>query len=425
MAEAERKHVCPQPEKLPVELIAEIIAIVADGAQKCNPQNDENHPFWTLTASSLVSRTWTTICRPHIFHTLSISTENTTARLSFLHFDAPHLSEYIRTVHLWWNDDSCTALAWFPECFARLKNLRALHLENGISSLSMAPAPLSAGIVSMLAAPRLCKLALNGWGFASDASDLLSMLPATLEELKLEDIMETHVTEKAPPTVRFDALRTLELLDVFHPMLEFKSFIDCPNLECLTARYHYEPWNLPPWIPDELSELELYAVPECNIPDFGGAIRPSVLTVNLSGDVSYLELFAWIKNCIDSLPFPGTIQSLTINVTNNHFLDDHSEGLYPTPLEYEELSHFLYKLYEQGGLEGITLSITIDVNSRASDAELYMDEARELAKLETSFAPLVEENVLDMEFLLQRSNNDGMLEPIMRCSIERAEMETE
>ncbi|KAF9490495.1 hypothetical protein BDN71DRAFT_187417 [Pleurotus eryngii] len=261
MTETERKHLYPQPEKFPVELIAEIIAIVADGTQECNPKNDENHPFWTLAASSLVSRTWTTICRPHIFHTLSISTENTTARLSFLHFDAPHLSEYIRTVHLWWNDDSCTALAWFSEFFARLKNLRALHLDHGISSLSMAPASLSAVIVSTLAAPRLCKLVLNGWGFASDASDLLSMLPATLEELKLEDIMETHVTEKAPSTVRFDALRSLELLDVFHPMLEFKSFIDCPNLECLTARwYHYEPWILPPWIPDGLSELELYGM---------------------------------------------------------------------------------------------------------------------------------------------------------------------
>lgn len=75
-AGTERKHLCLLPDELPVELVAEIIAIVADGPQACNP-----NPFWTLAASSLVSRTWSTICRPHIFHTLIIS-EKTLGRLS-------------------------------------------------------------------------------------------------------------------------------------------------------------------------------------------------------------------------------------------------------------------------------------------------------------------------------------------------------
>lgn len=173
----------------------------------------------------------------------------------------------------------------------------------------------------------------------------------------------------------------------------------------------------------QLNQFAGLVVPECNIPDFGGAIRPSVLTINLSGDIPYLELFTWIRNCIDSLPFPSSIQLLTINATINYFFDEDFKGTYPTPLEYEELCRFLYKLYEQGGLEGITLSISVDVES--GDFGLYINEARELAKLETSFAPLLEENVLDVEFLLQRSHNDGMLEPLMRCNIERAETETD
>ncbi|KAF7422983.1 hypothetical protein PC9H_011147 [Pleurotus ostreatus] len=38
--------------------------------------------FSTLTAGSLVSRTWSTICRPHVFRTLSLSCQNADARLS-------------------------------------------------------------------------------------------------------------------------------------------------------------------------------------------------------------------------------------------------------------------------------------------------------------------------------------------------------
>ncbi|KAF4600394.1 hypothetical protein EYR38_005019 [Pleurotus pulmonarius] len=135
--------------------------------------------------------------------------------------------------------------------------------------------------------------------------------------------------------------------------------------------------------------------------------------------ISYLELFIWIKNCINRLPFPKSLKSLTINATNSHLVDDHSEALYPTGSEYDEISRFLYRLYQQGGLETITLSITKDVDSTASDAELHMDEVRETVKLETSFAALLEENVLDVEFLLQRYNDDGMPEPIMHCSVER------
>ncbi|KAF9489058.1 hypothetical protein BDN71DRAFT_1456601 [Pleurotus eryngii] len=61
------------------------------------PGRDEHHP---LAAASLVSRTWSTICRSHIFRIISISTRTMDDRLWFLHFEAPHLSEFIHVVRL-------------------------------------------------------------------------------------------------------------------------------------------------------------------------------------------------------------------------------------------------------------------------------------------------------------------------------------
>lgn len=157
--------------------------------------------FGALATASLVSRAWNTICRQYMFRRFDASDEN----LAFLHFEAPHLSEYIRELHLWWNNDECTASEWLPECFCRLKNLREVHLGGGISQLSTVPAALGAGIVIMLAAPRLRKLLLRGWSF-SGVSGLLSLFPVTPEALVLIDISATDDEVKASPsTIRLEA----------------------------------------------------------------------------------------------------------------------------------------------------------------------------------------------------------------------------
>ncbi|KAG9219620.1 hypothetical protein CCMSSC00406_0006058 [Pleurotus cornucopiae] len=397
--------------RLPIEIIAEIIAAVVDGTEFTSedpdfyPGRDEHHP---LAAASLVSRTWSTICRPHIFRIISISTRTMDDRLWFLHFEAPHLSEFIHVVHLQCDYDPDTTLAWYPECLGRLKNLRVLHLDSWMSTLLLEPGPLSAGISSMLAAPCLRKLALRGCDLSEDASDLRAMLPVTLKELVLEGISATSDIEgKTTSTPRLEALRSLKLQEIYHPMFRLKNFIECPNLDRLSAHwYSGQPWDLPPWVPSSLSELVLCgmslssSVSDCNIPDFGTAIQPSVVEINQSGDTSYLELFMWIKDCIRNLPFPTSIRTLTLDIENIKLdCDDHPEDISPSLSEYGMLSHFLLQLYEEGGLKGIILNITASVGS-SDPKSLCVDEAQELAKLKIGFAPLLKENILDVDFIM-------------------------
>ncbi|KAF9487037.1 hypothetical protein BDN71DRAFT_1500056 [Pleurotus eryngii] len=417
----EHRTSCLQQGKLPPEVIAEIIATVADGTNfdSADPDRDPDihHP---LANASLVSRTWNTICRPHVFRTFSISSTNTSARLHFLHFDAPHLSGHIRTVRLWLEGEgACPSSEWYPACFGRLTNLRALHLDHGIASLLKEQEFLAAGISAMLAAPCLRKLVLRGWDFSTGASDLLAMLPPTLEVLMLDLISATPEGNAAQPTspLRLDALRHLELQAVFHPMLTFTRLIECPNLQRLTAGwYAYQSWNLPPWIPDTLSELVLHAAPECNIPDFGTAIKPSTVTIEPSGEMSYLEVFVWIQECINHLPFPGCIRTLTLNILKEASDDDCE--LYPTPSEYEMLCSFLVQLYEGGGVRRIMLNITAAVD--ASAAELRVDAGREAAKVETAFAMLLGEKVLDVCCMLESCHDE---DTIVHCRIPRREIE--
>lgn len=96
-------------------------------------------------------------------------------------------------------------------------------------------------------------------------SDFLAMLPPTLEVLILDIVSVAPESAEAATqkstTLRLEALRVLELQAVFHPMLRSQNFIECPNLERLTARwYPIRYWYLPPWIPDTLSELVLHGV---------------------------------------------------------------------------------------------------------------------------------------------------------------------
>ena len=149
-----------QSGPLPIELITAIIAIVARGLYSKFDERKQS-VLSTLAAASraLVSRTWNTICRSHILHTLVLNFRFEFERLCFLHFDAPHLCEYIRKVHLG-REDFCSTVERFPEFLARLKNLRELVLENPASPGNgrMLPEPLSAG---PFAAPRLRKIAFR------------------------------------------------------------------------------------------------------------------------------------------------------------------------------------------------------------------------------------------------------------------------
>ncbi len=135
----------------------------------------------------------------------------------------------------------------------------------------------------------------------------------------------------------------------------------------------------------------------------------------------YLDFFTWARDCINCLPDPGAIRALTIKMTVWKPLD----GLYPGLSHYEMLSRFLCCLREseRGGrscLQSITLRIELPAGTLTASDTPDGVGARELAKLEKGFAPLVEDNVLDADLIVLRPNDEPEdSAPLMHFSIRR------
>ncbi|KAF7433726.1 hypothetical protein PC9H_005691 [Pleurotus ostreatus] len=398
------------PPTLPVEIISEIIAIVASEDSKeplpvVYKSDVEKEAFRTLAAASLVSHSWNAISRRHIFHSVFIPFNNTSARLSFLHFQAPHLAEYIHRLCVWWDDGTPPVSEWLTECFCRLKNFRELILTSSLSGLLTERRISAVGVMPVLAASRLRTLTLRHWGFAEDAYDLLGMLPPTLEELVLEDIhTETIEIEAPPPTTHLADLRRLVLIDTAHPMLSAENIIECPHLKQLELYWLY-------------NVVDSWGGAGCLLPNFGKTIRPSVVTITLwSNGHSFRDLFTWIKDCIDRLPFPNLIQVLKIHIQK---FSDVRAGGDPLPqiLDYEMLSQALQPLCKNGALTSITLDISTDGNH---DVGTY--SARESAKVKAGLAGLLPANISDPRFIMDRTqfstwtHRDGGFD--MRCIIQ-------
>ncbi|KAL4257272.1 hypothetical protein AB1N83_013670 [Pleurotus pulmonarius] len=315
MAGAELANPRPHPyTSLPTELIIKILGIVGT--------------YWhgiksPLADCALVSRTWNTLCRPHMFYTVTLYSNTVLKRLSFLHFQAAHLCKYIRAVYF--RADAAEIIVakaeWFPECFARLTNLHKLRL------FSCANGPLPAASLAAFAAPQLRRLLIDGWQFAG-VYDLLSLFPPSLEELQLESIKfdrsPNNVTSralelKAPriPGIRLEALRNLEIHHGFESIFATPHLIECPNLACLfVICWQKGPTHLPPWLPTSLPELVLSSGPDSAIPHFG-ALRPVLVTLSIcSYDATpYLDFFTWARDCINRLPDPRAIRALTIDIS--------------------------------------------------------------------------------------------------------------
>lgn len=255
----------------------------------------------------------------------------------------------------------------------------------------------------MLSAPLLHKLVLRGWSFPMGASDVLSMLSATLEELIIQDIAFWDSEGEGSSIIRLEALRSLELIGVSHSLHQFDNFIECPNLQSFTAQWPRQQYmKLPSWLPDSLSKLSLRAQLDCSIPAFGTPIRPSTVVVDVAGHRSFFDLFKWIKDCIDSLPFPSSITTLILNVEHKFFVLLHTEGLYPEVSDYVVLSRCLQQLADLGELKNISLNIQVDAEVSSMSDYLDTDEARERAKLRMGFTSLLETNVLKADFRLRR-----------------------
>ncbi len=246
-------------KKFPIELTHHIFSLV-DGRSN-------------LAACSLVCRDWSEICRHYIFddYTIFLYGHNIVSRLLFIHFTAPHLSEYIAHVSLTWNTSAGFLPDWIPKCFSRFRNLRSLYLEEGVTNLSSIPLPLALGITSLLSAPRIKELSIWEWAIAEDSSELVAMLSLcskTLERVIFETItildtpansVDSGLIPAAPPIVNMEALRRLELFQAFHPTLSV--CLRCPRLESLAVRTSGDVWQLPSWVPDGLQKLSIYCTP--------------------------------------------------------------------------------------------------------------------------------------------------------------------
>ncbi|KAF7431062.1 hypothetical protein PC9H_006780 [Pleurotus ostreatus] len=356
---------------LPLELISEIVAFLDDRDDIYGLFGKPPPP--SLFPCSLVCRAWNIICRSHIFCRVIICDfDRHFSRLSFLHFTAPHLFKAIRFFHFGWNvdvDDSVTALpSWVSDCSKRFENLRVLSLWGGSTDMLKA---LDLNLTPLVATPRLRKLYIQTWCFEDDASDLLDILLSTnpkLEELVLDnvfgasDVVDEDDAPDAPSVVRFDALRCLELQNVDHSLVRFSAFIECPNLKSLVAEWP-EDWDLPPWCSTNFSDLEILVDTDCSLPNFGKAIRPSAFTIDIIGLGSILEIATWIKDCINRLPFPDLVRQLTISADICRIDEQDFEAFY---CEIADLFCFLQQIRDLGGLEGMSVSIKVPVESRLS-----------------------------------------------------------
>ncbi|KAF4578531.1 hypothetical protein EYR36_000338 [Pleurotus pulmonarius] len=287
-----------------------------------------------------------------------------------------------------------------------MNKLRALHLNvNGWSTLSKLPAPFASGIAALLAAPRFRHLSLNGWSLEQDISDFRSTLSpclATLESLSLAKITETRVIQgssesKEVSVLQLDRLRTLEIYDVKHPLLE-KGLLQCPNLECLLLKlYQPKAVVLPPCIPTRLTKLLVHAHAHGLQPVFGETFCPSELSVEIKGPL-WGRCISWFQGCVNSLPFPRELRRIACKF-NVDFSHQRSID-YPTPADYAVLFTFLEELGNLGQLQRVDLNIlvTAPINMEPDD----VDGTREVEQLKNAFAPLLEAGVMEAELVVQR-----------------------
>ncbi|KAF4600391.1 hypothetical protein EYR38_005016 [Pleurotus pulmonarius] len=167
-------------------------------------------------------------------------------------------------------------------------------------------------------------------------------------------------------------------------MVSAENIIECPQLEFLELEWLY---NSNSWRSGS-----------CVIPDFGKDIRPTVVTIHLwSNGPSFRDLFAWIKCCIDRLPFPNLIEVLKIHIKKYTGIRDDP---LPTILDYETLSRVLQPLCKDGVLRTIAWEVSMDGNHFLN---VKPDSARESAKLKAGLAALSPANISDLQFIMDRT----------------------
>ncbi len=263
--------------RLPLELFVKIIPFLDDRLiGKEEWEFDYSNRVWSnipvcLFACSLVCHAWNDLCRPLIFRSIHINCHEDIehSALWTLHFTRPYLCKYIRELRLSFSFETTPPLSdWIDACLRRFVNLRELELQFWSELQAEVRSRLLPGITSMISTTGLKRLALQDWdtGLPSHLQPILFACSTTLEDLiihfRSRGDLPTTVPVVPSTVVRLAALRRLELCE---PPPSFARTVDieCPNLETFTTSYGgvNHPWELPSWVPESISELNLQGIP--------------------------------------------------------------------------------------------------------------------------------------------------------------------
>ncbi|KAF4581420.1 hypothetical protein EYR38_002746 [Pleurotus pulmonarius] len=291
----------------------------------------------------------------------------------------------------------------------------------------------------MISTTGLKRLALQDWdtGLPSHLQLILFACSTTLEDLMIHFRSRGELPSTAPvvpsTVVRLAALRRLEL---YEPPASFARTVDieCPNLETFTASYggaNY-PWELPSWLPESISELNVKGIPylysilgpyalahqittflvtvKSGFPQLSwGPIHPSRLTfefVQYNGDMTRIGEY------VDRLPFLDHLRQLTIKSFSNG-----AQLSFPDASRYEALYRFLQSLRRPTLSKRIILIIQIHKQELdIADTELDSIRTRELARLEEVFSPLRVDG-LSIQLVVLLFGGNGLQRVLMRCSV--------
>ncbi len=248
---------------LPLELVLEIVTVHYRPIREefINPKGPKIRirSLSVLTNCSLVCHAWLDICRPLIFRSIYKSPN----RLSFLHYKAPHLCKYTIELCLGFSAYdvvSAPDLRMISACLSRFINLRHFEVV-GLGLVDPASTELWArDLASILSTINLKRISLLS--SAGDAQNdglvilpILSACSDTLEELAIDYFFRNSVHGIVVPSVmRFEALRKVELSGFPSPQT---SIFECPNLESFTITRQNTFRDLPPWVPENISEITL------------------------------------------------------------------------------------------------------------------------------------------------------------------------
>ncbi|KAF4585321.1 hypothetical protein EYR40_002158 [Pleurotus pulmonarius] len=243
---------------------------------------------------------------------------------------------------------------------------------------------------------RLQELVLASWDLDEQAVDLLPILSAcsaSLESLML-DIYGVYERESSDPAggisrdilpARLDALRNLRIVNSIRGLPRTVR-IECPSLKEMEIRQsRVDPWTIPQWIRTNLHELVLDVCPIAPMPNVGGSIRPSSLTINVvqTSMTRPLDIIEWIGKCIDCLQFADHLLELSINID----LQGWGGQDYPNAAHYEALYRIIEPLHKHGALRKVAINVG-DVGDPLDLGEADFEEA---AVFERVFAPLLED----------------------------------